>query len=63
MSNYASRRITLKMVLILEDIGFSPLNGREVDIIVGNDVPKAHWCRNNAYVNRTLLEKNSLPDE
>ena len=63
MSNYASRRITLKMVLILEDIGFSPLNGTEVDIIIGNDVPKAHWCRNNAYVNRTLLEKNSLPDE
>ena len=63
MSNYASRRITLKLVLILEDIGFSPLNGTEVDIIIGNDVPKAHWCRNNAYVNRTLLEKNSLPDE
>ena len=49
--------------LILEDIGFSPLNGTEVDIIIGNDVPKAHWCKNNAYVNRTLLEKNSLPDE
>ena len=44
--------------LILEDI-----DGKEVDIIIGNDVPKTHWCRTNAYVNRTLLEKNSLPDE
>ena len=44
--------------LILEDI-----DSTEVDIIIGNDVPKAHWCRNNAYVNHTLLEKNSLPDE
>ena len=36
--------------LSAEDIDFS-----EVDIIIGNDVAKAHWCRNNAYVSRTLL--------
>ena len=49
--------------LILEDFDISQLNGKEVDIRIGNGVPKAHWCRNNAYVNRTLLYKNSLPDE
>ena len=27
--------------LVLEDIYFSQLNGKEVDIIIGNDVPKA----------------------
>ena len=46
--------------LSLEDIDFSQLNGKEVDIIIRNDVPKAHWCRNNDYANRTLLYKNSL---
>ena len=49
--------------LVLEDIDFSQLNGKEVDIIIGNDVPKADWCRNNAYVNHTLLQKNALHDE
>ena len=42
--------------LSLEDIDFSQLNGKEVEIIIiGNGIPKAHWCRNNAYVNCTLL--------
>ena len=41
--------------LSVEDIDFSQLIGKEVDIITGNDIPKAHWWRNNAYVNRTLL--------
>ena len=41
--------------LSLEDIDFSQLNGKEVDVIIANDVPKERWCRNNAYVNRTLL--------
>ena len=66
MSKYASRLIPPKISkagLMLEDIDFLQLNGTEVDIIIGNDVPKAPWCRNNSYVNRTLLEKNSLPDE
>ena len=49
---------TAKDGLLLEDI-----DGTEVDIIIGNDFPKAPWCRNNAYVNRTLLEKNPLPVE
>ena len=49
--------------LTLEGKDISQLNGKEVDIIIGKDVPKAHWCRKNAYVNRTLLYKNSLPDE
>ena len=41
--------------LILGDSDFSQFNGKEVDGIIRNDVPKAHWCRNNAYVNRTPL--------
>ena len=41
--------------LNLEGIDFSQLSGKEVDVIIANLVPKARWCRNNAYVNRTLL--------
>ena len=43
--------------LSLEDIDFSQVNGKEVDIIIGNDVPKAHWCENNAYVNLHYYRK------